>query len=72
LFNLLPAKPDSRVITVIALLASAWSVRRIVVPGKQKAKLRGLAGGAAPVPRYLKKDINPLVSRYGCRQYADR
>lgn len=46
-------------ITLIAVLASAWSVRRIVVLGKQKAKLRKGLIGEQILGKFLEEQLMP-------------
>jgi len=55
----LPNKPNPWVITVIALLASAWSIRRIVVLGKQKGKLRKGLIGEQILGKFLEEQLMP-------------
>lgn len=55
----LPSKPNPWVITVVALLVSLWSIRRIVLLGKQKDNLRKGLIGEQILGKFLEEQLMP-------------
>lgn len=58
-YHSLPVKPHPWILTIIAVLASAWSVWRIVSLQRQKAKLRKGLEGEQILGKFLEEQLMP-------------